>query len=67
MLRKFDRYVNIATGGNISDKHIVDDLLKMIEVLYELVPMPCIEMNNVVETLKRVYDLNGNRFEIPEL
>lgn len=67
MLRKFNKYVNIATEGNISDKHIVDDLLKMIEVLYELVPMPCTEMNNVVETLKRVYDLNGNRFEIPEL
>lgn len=29
--------------------------------------MPCAEMNNVVETLKRVYDLNGNRFEIPDL
>ncbi|XP_071870834.1 SET and MYND domain-containing protein 4 [Bombus fervidus] len=67
VLRKFNRYVNIATEGNISDKHIVDDLLKMIEVLYELVPMPCEEMNHVVETLKRVYDLNGNRLEIPEL
>lgn len=67
MLRKFNRYVDIATEGNISDKHIVDDLLKMIEVLYELVPMPSTEMNDVVETLKRVYDLNGNRFEIPEL
>ncbi|KAK9302571.1 hypothetical protein QLX08_005453 [Tetragonisca angustula] len=66
-LRKFNRYVDIATEGNISDKHILNDLLKMIEVLFELVPMPCEEMNNVVETLKRVYDLNGNRFEIPEL
>ncbi|XP_001122116.2 SET and MYND domain-containing protein 4 isoform X1 [Apis mellifera] len=67
VLRKFNNYVDIATEGNISDKHIVDDLLKMIEVLYDLVPMPCAEMNNVVETLKRVYDLNGNRFEIPDL
>ncbi|XP_006618434.1 SET and MYND domain-containing protein 4-like isoform X1 [Apis dorsata] len=66
VLRKFNNYVDIATEGNISDKHIVDDLLKMIEVLYDLVPMPCEEMNNVVETLKRVYDLNGNRFEIPD-
>lgn len=67
MLRKFNRYFNIATEGNISDKHIVDDLLKMIEVLHELVPMPCKEMNDVVEILKCVYNLNGNRFEIPEL
>ncbi|PBC27785.1 SET and MYND domain-containing protein 4 [Apis cerana] len=67
VLRKFNNYVDIATEGNISDKHIIDDLLKMIEVLYDLVPMPCEEMNNVVETLKRVYDLNGNRFEIPDL
>lgn len=66
-LRKFNRYVDIATEGNISDKHILNDLLKMIEVLFELAPMPCKEMNNVVETLKRVYDLNGNRFEIPQL
>lgn len=50
VLRKFNNYVDIATEGNISDKHIVDDLLKMIEVLYDLVPMPCAEMNNVVET-----------------
>ncbi|XP_012343645.2 SET and MYND domain-containing protein 4 isoform X2 [Apis florea] len=67
VLRKFNNYVDIATEGNISDKHIVDDLLRMIEVLYDLVSMPCEEMNNVVETLKRVYDLNGNRFEIPDL
>ncbi|XP_017759848.1 PREDICTED: SET and MYND domain-containing protein 4-like [Eufriesea mexicana] len=51
----------------IVDKHIIDNLLTMVKVLYDLVPMPCEEMNNVIETLKRVYDLNGNRFEIPNI
>ncbi|OAD46876.1 hypothetical protein WN48_00001 [Eufriesea mexicana] len=49
------------------DKHIIDNLLTMVKVLYDLVPMPCEEMNNVIETLKRVYGLNGNRFEIPSI
>ncbi|XP_076242049.1 protein-lysine N-methyltransferase SMYD4 isoform X2 [Calliopsis andreniformis] len=67
-LRKFNTYVNIAAEGKVSDKpYIRDDLLKMINVLYKLAPMPCEELNNVVETLKRVYDLSGNKFEIPEL
>ena len=68
VLRKFNTYVDLATKGNITDKpHIVDDLLQMITVIYNLVPMPCEEMNNVVETLKRVYDLYGNKREIPKL
>lgn len=68
VLRKFNTYVDLATNGNIIDKpHIVDDLLQMITVIYNLVPMPCEEMNNVVETLKRVYDLYGNKREIPKL
>ncbi|XP_054004204.1 SET and MYND domain-containing protein 4-like isoform X2 [Hylaeus anthracinus] len=67
-LRMLNRYIDIATEGNISDKpYIIDDLIKMIEVLYYLVPMPCLEMNSVVETLKRVYDLRGNVFEMPKL
>ncbi|CAL7933345.1 unnamed protein product [Xylocopa violacea] len=64
---KMNKYVDIATEGNILDENIVDGLLKMIEVLYDLVPMPCEEMNDVVETLRRVYDLSGNRVEKLEL
>ncbi|CAL7933351.1 unnamed protein product [Xylocopa violacea] len=66
-LQKMNKYVDIATEGNILDENIVDGLLKMIEVLYDLVPMPCEEMNDVVETLRRVYDLSGNRVEKLEL
>lgn len=61
-------YIDIATEGNVLDKpYIIDDLLRMIQVLYGLLPMPYEEMSNVVETLKRVYNLHGNKFEIPEL
>ncbi|XP_076763579.1 protein-lysine N-methyltransferase SMYD4 [Xylocopa sonorina] len=66
-LRKFPNYIDIVTEGNISDENIVNDLLNMIEILYDLVPMPCEEMNNVVETLNRVYELSGNRVEILKL
>ncbi|KAK2577172.1 hypothetical protein KPH14_003329 [Odynerus spinipes] len=65
-LRKFDAYVTLATEGDVLDKpHIVQDLLKMIQVLYDHAPMPCKEMCDVIETLKRVYGLNGNRFDKP--
>jgi len=68
VLKKFDTYFNLAADNNMQDKsYIIEDLLKMIQVLYDYVPMPCEEMSNVVETLKRVYDLSGNRFEIPQL
>jgi len=68
ILRKFNIYFTLAADNNIQDKsYIIEELLKMIQVLYDHVPMPCEEMNNVIETLKRVYDLSGNRFEIPQL
>ena len=67
-LRKFNMYVDQATEGNVQDKpYIIDDLVKMVQILYDCVPMPCEEMSNIIETLKRVYDLNGNRFEIPKI
>jgi len=69
-LRKFDIYVDLATKGNVQGKsYIIKDLLKMIQVLHDCAPMPCEEMSNVIETLKRVYDLtmNGNMYEIPQL
>ncbi|XP_012218399.1 SET and MYND domain-containing protein 4 [Linepithema humile] len=67
-LRKFNMYVDLATEGNVQGKfYIIEDLVKMVQTLYDCAPMPCEEMNNVVETLKRVYGLNGNRFEIPKI
>ncbi|XP_012538700.2 SET and MYND domain-containing protein 4 isoform X1 [Monomorium pharaonis] len=67
-LRKFNIFVNLATEGNIQDKsYIIEDLLKMVQVLHDCAPMPCEEMNNVIETLKRMYDLSGNIYEIPQV
>ncbi|XP_043261262.1 SET and MYND domain-containing protein 4-like [Colletes gigas] len=67
-LGKLTKYVNIATEGNILNKRcMINDLVKMIEVLYYSVPRPCQEMCSVVETLKHVYDLSGNSFEVPKL
>ncbi|RLU24101.1 hypothetical protein DMN91_004310 [Ooceraea biroi] len=67
-LRKFNTYVDLAKNDDIQDKsYIIEDLVKMVQVLHDHAPMPCEEMSNVIETLKRVYDLNGNRFEIPKV
>ncbi|XP_025991232.2 SET and MYND domain-containing protein 4 isoform X2 [Solenopsis invicta] len=67
-LTKFNTYIQLATNGNVQDKpYIIEDLLKMVQVLHDCVPMPCEEMSNVIETLKRVYDLNGNMYEIPQV
>jgi len=67
-LRKFNAYVYIATEGNVQDKpYIIEDLLKMIQILHKYAPMPCKEMSDVIETLKRIYDLSGNRFQIPKI
>ncbi|XP_050450117.1 SET and MYND domain-containing protein 4-like isoform X2 [Cataglyphis hispanica] len=53
-LRKFNTYVDLATEDNVQDKpYIIEDLLKMIKILHNCAPMPCEEMNNVIETLKR--------------
>ncbi|KZC05759.1 SET and MYND domain-containing protein 4 [Dufourea novaeangliae] len=68
VLMKSNNYLTTAAKGNVLDMdHIVDDLLQMIKVLYNLVPMPCLEMNTLVEILKRVYALHGNIFEIPKM
>ncbi|XP_033231350.1 SET and MYND domain-containing protein 4-like [Belonocnema kinseyi] len=67
-LQKFNEYVDLATEGKVSDKpYLISDLTRMIEVLLKYVTLPCVEVNNVVETLKRVFALHGNRFEIPDL
>ncbi|CAK9801439.1 SET and MYND domain-containing protein 4 [Anthophora plagiata] len=66
-LKKFNRYYTLAEEGIITDKNTLGDLLKMIEILHELVPPPCLEMIDVVETVKRLYDLAGNQFEIPQI
>lgn len=66
-LKNFNTYIELTTKGDVMDKpYIIIDLLTMIQVLYDCAPMPCEEMNNVVETLKYAYDLSGNRCVTPK-
>ncbi|KYN14829.1 PREDICTED: SET and MYND domain-containing protein 4-like [Trachymyrmex cornetzi] len=67
-LKKFNMYVDLATIGDVPNRpFIIKDLLKMVQALHDCAPMPCEEMSNVIETLKRVYDFNGNICEIPQI
>lgn len=68
-LEKFDNYVIFATRDEIDDKpYLITDLSKMIDALIPSVSLPCCEVNNVVETLKRVFALTyGNKFEVPKI
>ncbi|XP_076292366.1 protein-lysine N-methyltransferase SMYD4 [Lasioglossum baleicum] len=67
-LRKIDYYVDALSECNVADNpHMLFDLLAMVKLLYEMVPMPCAEMNMVLEAVKRIYDLQGNTFELPLL
>lgn len=68
MLRNLGTYLDLAAIGDIANKpYIVDDLLQMITVMYDLVPMPCQEIYIVVFLLRIVYALHGNIGEIPVL
>ncbi|XP_046483221.1 SET and MYND domain-containing protein 4-like isoform X1 [Neodiprion pinetum] len=67
ILQKHHRYIELAYDGKIeNDPNMLQNLVKMIELLFDLVERPCIEINNVVETVKRVYALQGNRFDVPD-
>lgn len=61
-------YVDLAKKGDVFDKpYIIEGLLIMIRVLYDRVPIFCKEMAKVVETLKRVSSLHGNKYILPEI
>lgn len=67
-LQKLDIYVHQMEANKAQNiPGMVKDLSKMIQVLHDYVPMPCSEMSEVVETLKRVNDVHGNIFEIPKM
>ncbi|EFN81720.1 Putative SET domain-containing protein L678 [Harpegnathos saltator] len=67
VLKKFYTYLNMVEEGDVLDKpYIIEDLLTMIRVMYDRVPIACQEMSNVVKTLKQVYALlYGNSFILP--
>lgn len=64
VLKNFSKYVDLATVGDIENKlYMIKDLELMIETLFECVELPCREINEVVETLKRVYALLSTRYQ----
>ncbi|EFN81718.1 SET and MYND domain-containing protein 4 [Harpegnathos saltator] len=66
-LKKLDTYIDMARKADVLGKpYIIEDLLTMIRVMYDRVPIACQEMGNVVETLKRVFALHGNTFILPQ-
>ncbi|XP_043282538.1 SET and MYND domain-containing protein 4-like [Venturia canescens] len=67
VLKNFNKYVVIAMDGNVEDKpYIVKDLTQMIKTLFDYVDLPCREINEITETLKRVYDLLSICFQFLE-
>ncbi|XP_057322013.1 SET and MYND domain-containing protein 4-like [Microplitis mediator] len=63
-LKKLDQYYTLASRGDVEDKpEIITDLCKMLKILYKYVDLPCTEVNNVMEILKKVYSLLGNRLQ----
>ncbi|XP_023246232.1 SET and MYND domain-containing protein 4-like [Copidosoma floridanum] len=69
LLENFNDYVDYATEDEIEDKpYLLIELPKIISNLLKYVPLPCCEVNNAVETFKRVFALTyGNKFEFPKL
>lgn len=57
----------MAVKGNIFEEHMIDVLLEIMQAMYESVSMPNAELTEALEFLKFVYNLNGNRFDIPKL
>ncbi|KAF7417970.1 hypothetical protein HZH68_000623 [Vespula germanica] len=67
-LKNLKEYISLAITDKMDDKeHIIQELLQMIQVLHDHIPMPTREINDVVETLKRVYCLTGNKFVLPKI
>ncbi|CAG5092316.1 Similar to SMYD4: SET and MYND domain-containing protein 4 (Pongo abelii) [Cotesia congregata] len=63
-LTKLDQYYALATRGDVEDKpEMIENLGKMLKILYKHVNLPCTEVNNVVEIWKKVYSLLGNRLQ----
>ncbi|XP_043265685.1 SET and MYND domain-containing protein 4-like [Colletes gigas] len=68
LLKKCNTYKENAKKGIIFDKSdIVDDAIRMIKLFYYQTPKPCLELTQLIEELKSIVYLTGNKFEIPRL
>lgn len=66
--RNYTSYISSAMSGTIHDKPmILKNLSSMLQALMKHVKLPCKEVNDVTEMMKRVFDLNGNRFVLPQV
>ena len=55
-------------GCSFNYEYALKDILKILNILLENVSLPCLEINNIVETFKRIFFLKyENNFEIPKL
>ncbi|XP_019698178.2 SET and MYND domain-containing protein 4 [Harpegnathos saltator] len=66
VLMKVNMYrAMIKKGDVLNNPYIIKDLITMIRIMYDRMPIACYEMINVVEILKQVYALHGNTFILP--
>ena len=68
--QKCEPYHNLILDGNIQEKDkalILEDLLKMLQILHDYAPKPCFEMTTVGDTVLLMYYSNGNAFNTPQI
>ena len=66
-LLKFETYDNLIFIQEEDKSLILEDLLKMLQILYDYAPVPCLETTKVNGTLTRVYYTKLNTFNAPQI
>ena len=69
-LQKLETYNNLILEGNIQEKDkslILQDLLEMLQILYDYAPIPCLETIKVNETLTKMYHTKLKTFNTPQI
>ncbi|XP_043682163.1 SET and MYND domain-containing protein 4-like [Vespula pensylvanica] len=67
-LKNLEKYASLAMMDKVKNKEfMIQELSKMIQILHDHVSTPSKEINEVVEILKRIYGLIGNKFVLPKI
>ncbi|KAK0175758.1 hypothetical protein PV327_009484 [Microctonus hyperodae] len=62
--KNYDVYFERASVGNVDNApQMSRELAHMISCLHQNVKLPCIELNNAIETLKRIHALQGSLWQ----
>lgn len=62
--KNYDVYFELASVGNVDNApQMSRELAHMISCLHQNVKLPCVELNNAIETLKRIHALQGSRWQ----